>query len=177
MKFKYLLPLILFVIMAITFWFGLYKDPHEINSPLIDKPLPEFSAHELMNSGVVINKTNFLGKITILNVFATWCVVCREENLILMDISHKNEKLQILGLNYRDKRADTKLWLSRYGNPYDQIIFDPKGAVAIELGVYGTPETFLIDKKGIIRYKHIGTLTESAWLEFFEPLINELERE
>ena len=161
--------------MALCFWYGLYKDPHKIDTPLLDRPLPDFSAVQLQNNEL-ITRANFIGKLTVLNVFATWCIACRDENALLMKARHRQD-LQIVGLDYRDKKNAAQDWLRHYGNPYNQIIFDPRGKVAIELGVYGTPETFLIDKKGIIRYKQIGSLSEKDWTQKFLPLIQQLEAE
>lgn len=176
MKLKMWLPLILFILIAAILWWGLTKDPHKIASPLINKTLPSFSADSLMPGTAKITQADFIHHISLLNVFGTWCLVCREENLVLMDIAHTH-RLQLMGLDYRDKRSETLAWLDQYGNPYQKIIVDPQGSVAIELGVYGTPETFLIDKKGMIRYKHIGVLTEEIWLKELLPLVQQVEQE
>ncbi len=176
MKLKFWVPFALFVTLSVIFWNGLYRDPHKINSPLLNLPLPEFRASELDNPQLAITRADMTGQISLLNVFATWCLPCREENALLMNIANTHA-LKIVGLNYRDKRQTTQEWLKHYGKPYSQIIFDPNGSIAIELGVYGTPETFLIDKQGVIRYKQVGVLNEKAWLEVFLPLIEQLEHE
>lgn len=176
MKLKMWLPFILFMLIALALWWGLSKDPHKIASPLVNKTLPEFSANSLSVGVTKITQADFINHISLLNVFGTWCLVCRNENLVLMNIA-KTHGLQLVGLDYRDKRSETLAWLDKYGNPYQKIIFDPQGAVAIELGVYGTPETFLIDKKGMIRYKHIGVLTEEIWLKELLPLVQHVEQE
>jgi len=176
MKLKLWFPLILFLFMAVALWWGLYKDPHKISSPLINKPIPGFHAENLTESEAQLTEANFLNQVTVLNVFATWCVACRDENKLLMKIASENS-IEIYGLDYRDTREAALSWLGNYGNPYKQIIYDPQGKLAIDFGVYGTPETFIIDKKGIIRYKHLGVLSQEAWLNTLLPLVRRLEQE
>lgn len=169
---RYILPLIIFLIIIGFFWQGLKKgDPHKIPSVLIGQAVPEFQA----NSGS-INQNIFRGHVSLLNVWATWCVSCREEHAVLMEIA-KTHTVNVYGLNYKDDSTAAKKLLKTYGNPYQAVINDEKGKLAINFGVYGTPETFLIDAKGIIRYKYIGALTMQVWQNEMLPLVKSLERQ
>lgn len=172
----YFLPLIIFLTIVIFFWKGLQKDPHEIPSVLVGKSIPEFSYVSLMDKNKSITNKVFLGQVSLLNVWATWCLTCYAEHSILMDIM-KSDKVVLFGLNYKDDGKEAENWMKKYGNPYKAIIFDPKGQLAIDLGVYGTPETFVIDKKGIIRYKHIGAISPNVWKDKLQPLIEALNHE
>ena len=139
---RLLLPLLVFVILVVFLWRGLYRDPHTIPSPLINKSLPSFNLLQ-----------DFKGHVTLLNVFASWCLSCHTEHPILMDIAHSGEVV-VYGLDYKDSHLAEENWLKKYGNPYQKIVDDPDGTLAINLGVYGTPETFIIDRAGIIRDKY-----------------------
>ncbi len=174
-KIKTFLPLMIFCLIALFLWVGLKINPHDIPSPLIDKPFPTFNAPGLQNQSENITENNFIGKITLLNVFATWCYSCRAEHSVLMDINNKFQ-INIVGLDYKDDRNKAKQWIEEYGNPYQQIIYDPKGKLALNLGVYGTPESYIIDQKGIIRYKQIGPMSPDDWREKVLPVINRLRR-
>jgi cytochrome c biogenesis protein CcmG/thiol:disulfide interchange protein DsbE len=166
---RYLIPLILFAVIMALLWKGLQKDPHELPSALINQPVAEFSYPSLLNKQP-ITKQQFLGHVTLLNVWATWCITCHAEHAVLMDIANSKEVV-IYGLNYKDDPAAARQWLQKYGNPYQDVILDDKGTLAIDFGVYGTPETFIIDSQGIIRYKHIGAISPAAWKDKIEPEI------
>jgi cytochrome c biogenesis protein CcmG/thiol:disulfide interchange protein DsbE len=170
---KFLIPLALFGVLALFLAAGLKLDPREVPSPLIGKPAPEFKLTRLDDAGVTISRDDMLGKVWMLNVWASWCVACREEHPFLVEFA-KRKLVPIYGLNYKDVRADGTAWLGRLGNPYDASLFDGDGRVGIDFGVYGVPETFVIDSKGVIRLKHIGPLTPEVLRERIEPLLKSL---
>jgi cytochrome c biogenesis protein CcmG/thiol:disulfide interchange protein DsbE len=153
----------------------LTRDPHEIPSPLIGKPAPNFSAPLLDQPGQQLFNKDMLGKVWLLNTWASWCVACRDEHPILVEFA-KSKTLPIIGLDYKDKDMDGQKWLARFGNPYDAAIADRDGRIGIDFGVYGVPESFLIDKMGIIRYKQIGPITPEALRDKLIPLIKELQK-
>jgi len=170
---KYLVPTVLFLVLVVFLFIGLYKDPSEVPSPLIGKPVPQFSLPRLDDAGLFTNK-EFFGKVSLLNVWATWCYACYQEHPVLNDLADR-DVAPIYGLNYKDVAAKAKQYLADYGNPYLANAFDETGRVGIEWGVYGAPETFLIDKKGIIRYKHIGPLTREDVESKILPMIRQLQ--
>ncbi len=155
---------------------GLYKDPSEVPSPLIGKSVPVFTLPTLNDNSIQFSNNEFLGKVSILNVWATWCFACKQEHPALLELARRNIA-PIYGLNYKDDAAQARVYLRDFGNPFKQNAFDEAGRVAIDWGVYGAPETFLIDKKGIIRYKHIGPLTLNDLDNKIQPLILELKNE
>lgn len=167
---RYLLPLIIFLIVATFLWLGLSKDPHQLPSALVNKPVPQFAYPNLIKTSQLFTQQKFLGQVSLLNVWGSWCQTCYMEHTVLMEIAHSNN-IAVYGLNYKDERIAALQWLEKYGNPYSEIIFDKQGTLAMELGVYGTPETFLIDAKGIIRYKHVGALDLALWEQEIKPLI------
>lgn len=172
---KYLVPVILFFVLVCFLYIGLYKDPSEVPSPLIGKPAPQFSLPTLNNSNTFTEK-EFVGKVSILNVWATWCYACKQEHPVLNELAGR-KVVPIYGLNYKDNASDANQYLEKYGNPFAANAFDESGRVGIEWGVYGAPETFLIDKKGIIRYKHIGPLTYDDVEKTILPKIRQLQNE
>ncbi|HHS83347.1 MAG TPA: DsbE family thiol:disulfide interchange protein [Gammaproteobacteria bacterium] len=177
MKARFLIPLVLFLLLIGLFVVGLKLDPREVPSPLIDKPAPEFSLPELLDKEKTISTADLTkSKVSLFNVWASWCVACRQEHPFLVELARAGE-VPIYGLNYKDKRPDAIRWLNRLGNPYTASAFDEKGRVGIDWGVYGVPETFVVDSKGIIRYKQIGPLTEQAWRETILPLIEKIKAE
>ena len=170
---RYLIPLALFVVLA---WFlaaGLRLDPREVPSPLIDKPAPAFKLTRLDDPAATVSREDLLGRVWMLNVWASWCVACREEHPLLVAFS-KRQLLPVIGLNYKDARADGLAWLSRFGDPYAASAFDGDGRVGIDFGVYGVPETFIIDRQSIVRFKHIGPLTPEVIRDRIEPLVRQL---
>ena len=172
---KSLIPLAVFIVLVVFLAIGLTRDPHEIPSPLIGKPAPSFTAPALDGGGKTFSAKDMLGKVWLLNTWASWCVACRQEHPILVEFS-KTGTLPIIGLDYKDKDADGLKWISRYGNPYNVSITDSDGRIGIDFGVYGVPESFLIDKGGIIRYKQIGPFTEEALRDKLLPLVRELQK-
>jgi cytochrome c biogenesis protein CcmG/thiol:disulfide interchange protein DsbE len=172
---KTLVPLLIFAVLVVFLAISLTRDPHEIPSPLINKAAPVFTAPVLQTPGEQFSSKDMLGKVWLLNTWASWCVACRQEHPILMEFA-KTKTLPIIGLDYKDQNADGMKWLARYGNPYDQTITDQDGRIGIDFGVYGVPESFLIDKAGVIRYKQIGPVTEEALRDKILPLIRELQK-
>ena len=170
---RYILPLLGFLILAGFLARGLNLDPREVPSPLIGKPSPTFALTRLDDPAVTIKRDDMLGKVWMLNVWASWCVACREEHPMLLEFS-KLKLVPIYGLNYKDKRPDGQGWLTNFGNPYTASLFDQDGRVGIDFGVYGVPETFIIDKQGVIRMKHIGPLTPEVLRDKIEPMLSKL---
>ncbi len=170
---RYLLPLVVFVVMLAFLVVGLSLKPHEIPSPLIDKPAPAFSLPTLDAPQQNLSAQDLRGKVWILNVWASWCVACRIEHPLLVEFS-KTGVVPIYGLNYKDKREDATAWLNKFGNPYTRSLSDTEGLVGIDFGVYGVPETFVIDKNGIIRLKQIGPVTPEVLHDEILPLVRKL---
>ena len=170
----FLVPLAAFFALATMLAFGLRLDPREVPSPLIDKPAPKFALTRLDDAARTIRLEDMHGKVWILNVWASWCVACREEHPLLVEFA-KRRVVPVYGLNYKDQRGDAKAWLARFGNPYDASLFDDEGRVGIDFGVYGVPETFVIDQNGVIRMKHIGPLTPEVIATKIEPLLKKLD--
>ena len=176
MKASYALPFILFLFIFIILWRGLSLHPNVVPSPLIGKPAPTFALPSLTDSKRIITEKDFLGHVTLFNVWASWCTACAYEHELLQELVTK-EKVIFYGLNYKDKPEAAMEWLKKYGNPYQLIAVDKEGQAAIDWGIYGTPETFVIDKKGIIRNKFIGPITRQVWEENLQPMIKQLENE
>lgn len=173
---RYLLPLIGFIVLAAFLAIGLRLDPREVPSPLIDKPAPEFSVPTLFDPEQTIGTDKLHGQVWLLNVWASWCAACRDEHPLINELSSE-KLLTIVGLNYKDERPDAKQWLKVFGDPYDSIAYDYEGDVGIDYGVYGVPESFLIDKKGHIRYKQIGPFTPESIEKNLIPMIKTLQAE
>ena len=171
---KRFLPLGIFLVLVLFLAVGLGLNPREVPSPLIDKAAPAFRLAQLQASDKTLGTEDLKGKVWILNVWASWCVACLEEHPILVDFSTQNV-LPIYGLNYKDKREDALRWLGKHGNPYTLSMQDVDGRVGIDYGVYGVPETYLIDKNGIIRYKRIGPVTPQILQEKILPLVRQLQ--
>ncbi len=172
---KTLIPLAIFVVLVIFLAIGLTRDPREIPSPLIGKPAPAFTAPVLNGAGMQFSNKDMLGKVWLLNTWASWCVACRQEHPLMVELS-KQKILPIIGLDYKDKDELGMQWLDRYGNPYDVSMADRDGRIGMDFGVYGVPESFLIDKTGIIRYKQIGPFTEESIRDKLLPLVKELQK-
>jgi cytochrome c biogenesis protein CcmG/thiol:disulfide interchange protein DsbE len=171
---RYLLPLSAFVALVALFAVGLRLDSRHVPSPLIDRPLPPFELPRLHEPGVSVRDSDLTGRAVLLNVWASWCVSCRVEHPLLVDLA-RNRGVPIYGLNYKDERADALRWLEQFGDPYVYSAFDRDGRVGIDFGVYGVPETYVIDADGIIRYKHIGPLTQAALEDRVLPLLRQLD--
>jgi cytochrome c biogenesis protein CcmG, thiol:disulfide interchange protein DsbE len=170
---KFLVPLAFFFGLVAFLAAGLKLDPKEVPSPLINKPAPSFALTRLDDAAQTIRREDLLGKVWMLNVWASWCVACREEHPLLVEFSAK-KLVPIYGLNYKDERGAGSQWLSRFGNPYQASLFDQDGRVGIDWGVYGVPETFVVDRAGMIRFKHIGPLTPEVIRTQVEPLVRQL---
>ena len=175
MKAKFLIPLVLFVVLVVFLAIGLNRDPHEVPSPLINKPAPAFDIAQLEEANKTFSPASMKGQVWILNVWASWCVACREEHPVLVELA-KSQIAPVIGLDYKDKREDALAMLSRQGNPYTLSAFDGNGRVGIDYGVYGVPETYIIDKAGVIRFKHIGPITTELLNQNIFPLVSELKK-
>ncbi|QWD84958.1 DsbE family thiol:disulfide interchange protein [Polynucleobacter asymbioticus] len=174
MKAKFLIPLVLFVVLVGFLAVGLSRDPHELPSPLIGKQAPAFELPQLADPQKTFSPESMKGKVWILNVWASWCVACREEHPVLVELG-KLQLAPIIGLDYKDKRDDAMAMLARQGDPYVLSAFDANGRVGIDYGVYGVPETYVIDKAGVIRFKHIGPITMELLNKKMIPLLGELK--
>lgn len=171
-RLKLFLPLVLFIALMATFVYTLTKDgynPRDLPSALVDKPLPAFSLNVLDGTETMISAKELInGKPFLLNVWATWCISCRVEHPYLNQLSQQG--IRVVGLDYKDDRSAAVRWLNTLGNPYEIVIFDEQGSLGLDLGVYGAPETYLIDGQGIIRYKHVGVVDENVWQNTIAPL-------
>ena len=175
---KFLLPVGAFIVLVVFFALGLNpkRDIRELPSPLIGKTAPVFSLPDVFDPARSVGNADLAGKVYVLNVWATWCVACREEHETLLALSKQNV-VPILGLDWKDERDKAQAWLSQLGNPYSAVAFDDKGGVAIDWGVYGAPETYLVDRKGRVLYKHIAPMTFDVWQKQFLPRIAQAQKE
>jgi cytochrome c biogenesis protein CcmG/thiol:disulfide interchange protein DsbE len=170
---RFIFPLVIFSILVVFLWRGLSLNPREVPSPLVGKPAPQFELPKLGEPGITIKRDDLLGKVWVLNVWASWCAPCREEHPLVIAFA-KRSGIPVYGLNYKDQTAAATTWLAQLGNPYAATLVDAQGKVGIDWGVYGVPETFVVDKAGVIRMKHIGPLTDTAIRTKLEPLVKEL---
>ena len=170
---KFAVPLIIFAALGLLLAYGLNLDPRKIPSPLIGKSLPAFSLPTVADPARKVGRDDMLGRVYLLNVWASWCVACRQEHPFLNELA-RNKTVSIIGLNYKDKREDALGWLGSLGNPYELSLSDTDGRLGIDLGVYGVPETFVIDKQGVIRYKQIGPISPEVWEQKLLPEIQKL---
>ena len=171
---RFLFPLAVFVVMVAFLAVGLGLNPREVPSPLINKPAPAFLLPQLHRPDKTFSQQDMKGKVWLLNVWASWCVSCRQEHPLLVELARTNV-VPVYGLNYKDKPDDALAWLKQLGDPYALSIIDRDGRVGIDYGVYGVPETFVIDKQGAIRYKQIGPITPEALQNKILPLVKELQ--
>ncbi len=171
---RFILPFIVFMIMAAFLYVGLSLDPHEVPSPLIGKAAPAFTLPQLQEPSKNFSPQDMKGKVWLFNVWASWCTACESEHAVLLDLSRQN-LVPIYGMDYKDKRQDGEAWLRERGNPYALVVSDVEGRVGIDYGVYGVPETYVIDKQGVIRHKQIGPVTPQNLSEKILPLIKELQ--
>lgn len=172
---KFLLPLGVFAVLVFFLFKGLSLNPREVPSPLVDKTVPDFTLPKLHAPDQKLSAKDLRGQVWLLNVWGSWCVSCRIEHPLLNEIA-KNNIVPIYGLNWKDKREDAVAWLNKFGDPYTASVADVDGRVAIDFGVYGAPETFVIDKQGVIRYKHIGPITAESLQNDLLPLIEKLKK-
>jgi cytochrome c biogenesis protein CcmG, thiol:disulfide interchange protein DsbE len=168
MRFRYLLPAIALAGLAVLFAFGLQHDPREVPSPLIGKPAPDFELR-VVGSSAPYRRDDLLGRPLLVNFWASWCAACQVEHPLFMELARRG--VEIVGIDYKDTDADGLRWLQRHGNPYRSIAADPQGRAGLDWGVYGVPETFVLDAAGTIVYKHIGPVDEAAWRTRIAPLL------
>lgn len=171
---RFLVPLAIFIVLVVFLGIGLGLNPREVPSPLINKPAPAFQLPQLHRPDQTFSQQDMKGRVWLLNVWASWCVSCREEHPLLVQFARSNV-VPVYGLNYKDKPDDALAWLKQFGDPYALSIIDRDGRVGIDYGVYGVPETFVIDKQGAIRYKQIGPITPEALQNKILPLVKELQ--
>jgi cytochrome c biogenesis protein CcmG/thiol:disulfide interchange protein DsbE len=174
MKVKHLVPLAIFLIIAVFLGIGLTRDPRKLPSTFIDKPAPAFQVPQVHAADKTFSPQDMKGQVWMMNVYASWCTACRVEHPLLVEIS-RSKAVPLIGLDYKDKREDALKFLQQLGDPYDLSAYDLDGRVGIDFGVYGVPETFIIDKQGVIRHKHIGPITPDALQNEILPIIAKLK--
>ncbi len=165
------IPLVLFIVLGFFLWKGLSIDPTELPSALIGKPFPEFKIASLKQPDRMLTNADMKGKPSLVNVWATWCPACKLEHAQLVKMANEN-KLPIIGLNYKDDRKAAIEWLQQLGDPYTFTIYDEDGMLGLDLGVYGAPETYLLDENGIVKHRHVGVVTEAVWQQL-QGMMNE----
>ena len=168
---KKILPLLVFLVVGVFLFLSLNSDPNKLPSPLVGKKFPIIEGTDFYSNETVKLNDLMDNNLALVNVWASWCVTCRKEHQVIMNIA-KNNNLKLIGINYKDTKSDGEEYLKVMGNPFDEIVFDPNGEIGMELGVYATPETFLISREGLIIHKHIGEITKEIWNENFLPLID-----
>lgn len=171
---RFLIPLVVFLVVASFLWVGLSLNPSEIPSPFINKPAPDFTLKKLHDPETSVSNKELLGKVWLLNVWASWCTACRAEHPLLVQFARTNP-VPMMGLNYKDEPDEARQWLAELGNPYFTSVMDYEGNVGIDYGVYGVPETFVIDKQGVIRHKVIGPVTPQRMRDCVMPLVKKLQ--
>ena len=176
MRLRFILPLMAFLVMVVFLGIGLKLDPHDVPSPLINKSAPAFTLTQLHDQQKTFSPADMQGKVWLLNVWASWCVSCRQEHIYLTEFA-RDSAINLIGLNYKDEPAAAMQWLERLGNPYKISISDIDGMAGLDWGVYGVPETFIIDKKGIVRHKQTGPVDPTILQTIIMPLIEQLNRE
>jgi cytochrome c biogenesis protein CcmG, thiol:disulfide interchange protein DsbE len=167
-------PLAVFLALAGFLYVGLYRDPREVPSPLVNKPVPAFSAPSLHAADKTVTSADFLGAPWVLNVWASWCQPCRDEHPVVIALA-KNSGVRVVGLNYKDARPNALRWLSSLGDPYVVSLHDQEGRVGLDLGVYGVPETYIMDAQGIVRVKHVGPLSPQIVRDKLDPVLRTLK--
>lgn len=168
-RLKLFIPLIVFAVLAVFLGIGLQNDPSELPSALIGKPLPEFSLPNLLDDNQEVSNKDLHGKPYLLNVWATWCPSCRSEHPFLLEL--KKRGVIIVGVDYKDDNEAAKKWLNVLGDPYAFNVVDADGKFGLDLGVYGAPETYVVDSQGIVRYRHVGVVDEQVWQQILAPLM------
>lgn len=168
-----LIPLGIFLALIALLFYGLQLDPRKVPSPLIGKPVPDFALPSLKDPGQTLTSDILKGKVSLVNVWASWCPSCRQEHAELMRIAREND-VQVIGFNWKDERADALKMLQQFGDPYVVSLYDPENRAGIDWGVYGAPETFVVDREGIIRHKRIGPIDRAVWESEIRPVIEQL---
>jgi len=169
---RFLIPLVVFVSLAVLLGWGLTLRPDEVPSPLVGREAPAFAGESLREPGRSVSLQAARGSVAVVNVWASWCAACRDEHPYVMALA---ERVPVYGLNYKDERDKAIQWLDRHGDNYAGSVYDREGEIGLEWGVYGVPETFIIDQQGVVRYKHIGPITERALTEQLLPRVRELQ--
>lgn len=165
---KLFIPLVIFIVLAGFFWRGLSLDPNAMPSALIDKPFPVFILSKLGDEETQLNRGDLMGNVSLVNVWATWCAACKFEHPVLNALAEQG--VNIVGINYKDNSPAALKWLDELGNPYSFNIVDTAGSLGLDLGVFGAPETYLVDKAGVIRHKHVGIVDMQVWETTLKPL-------
>jgi len=173
---RYLIPLVIFGVLVVFLAIGLGRDPHEVPSPLINKPAPSFKLAQLKDPSKSFSAEEMRGRVWLLNVWASWCISCRDEHPLLIEYA-RTGAVPIYGLNYKDRPEDALAWLQQLGDPYVLSVSDLDCRLGIDYGVYGAPETYLIDQQGVIRFKQIGPVTPDIWTKNILPLVQEMNRQ
>lgn len=173
-RLKLFIPAVFFVLMLGLLLFGLGRNPNQVPSALVNRPLPEFTLPLLDQTDGEISSADLLGRISIINFWATWCPPCHEEHPYLVEISASETNVQFIGVNYKDDLDEARLFLEEKGTPFEKVIVDLNGSLGIDFGVAGAPETFIVDSFGTIRYRHVGIINHRIWAETFEPIIARL---
>ncbi len=172
-RLKLFIPLMVFVVLAVFLLNGLERDPNAMPSALVDRPVPVFSLPVLGNEQRQVDQSILQGQPTLLNVWATWCIACRVEHAYLNKLS--GQGVRIIGLNYKDDLVEAKKWLTEKGDPYELSVIDAKGRLGLDLGVFGAPETYVVDRTGTIRYKHVGVIDDRVWLQKILPVWQQIQ--
>ena len=173
---RFLLPLFIFAVVVGFLAVGLTLNPREVPSPLIGKAAPDFRLPQLHEPDEMFSPKEMTGKVWLLNFWASWCNGCKDEHPVLMQLAQSGE-VPIYGVDYKDQRTDALMWLKQWGNPYPLVAVDEPGRVGIDYGVYGVPETYVIDKRGLIRYKQIGPVDHESLQKKILPLVKELQNQ
>jgi cytochrome c biogenesis protein CcmG/thiol:disulfide interchange protein DsbE len=171
----FLLPLVIAIVMGIVFYNSIGKDPTLLQSALLNKPLPAFKLPTVKDEKKIITEQDIRGKVVLINVWATWCPTCRAEHGFLLKL--KRDGVPIIGIDYKDERDAALKWLKGLGDPYQYVIFDKEGTLGFNMGVYGAPETYVIDKQGVIRHRQVGEVNEQVWTKTIKPLMDKLNKE
>ena len=171
-RFFLFLPLIFALVLGVVLFAGIGKDPTTLESALIGKPVPDFTLASLHDPDLQLDNSLLKGVVQLLNVWATWCPACRDEHGDLLWLA-REQGVSIIGLDYKDNRDEALGWLNTLGNPYQTVIYDPRGSLGFDLGVYGAPETFVINAEGVVLYRHVGVVNRKVWEQTLLPIINE----
>lgn len=174
-RLKLFVPLIIFAVLAVLFWRGLSLDPTAMPSSRIDDPVPAFSLRTVRDADVRITEQAMKGEVSLVNVWATWCAACRIEHPFLVELAEQG--VPIYGINYKDDVEEAKRWLAQLHDPYRLSVVDQDGRLGVDLGVFGAPETYVVDKNGVIRYRHVGVVDQRVWDDKLGPLVERLRQE
>lgn len=172
-RLKLFIPLLIFLLLSVFFWRGLSLDPTAMPSALIDRPMPVFALPTVKSADTIVTQQSLKGQVTLLNVWATWCISCRVEHPYLLELAEQGIKL--VGVNYKDDVVAAGKWLNDLSDPYVYSVVDADGRLGIDLGVFGAPETYVVDKEGVIRYKHVGVIDDRVWRDKLYPVVQSLQ--